>query len=111
VDDSSKVGGHARAVLAAAKAFRAEAAGVRAEPDRLLALAAEQYRVVRDALVADQLRAMPVDKLRDTQANLRLSTLKAAGYRTVVSPTASRATRRSGWTPIALTAPRPSCCS
>ncbi|MEV6242455.1 SNF2-related protein [Lentzea sp. NPDC051838] len=83
MDDSSKVGRHARAVLAAARAFRAEAAEVRAEPDRLLALAAAQYQVVRDALVAEQLRAMPVEKLRDTKANLRLSKLKAAGYVTV----------------------------
>ena len=79
MDDSSKVGRHARAVLAAAKAFHTEAAGVRAEPDRLLALAAAKFQAVRDSLVAEQLRAMPVDKLRDTKANLRLSTLKATG--------------------------------
>jgi superfamily II DNA or RNA helicase len=96
VDDSSKVGRHARAVLAAAKAFRAEAAGVRAEPDRLLALAAAKFQAVRDSLVADQLRAMPVDKLRDTKANLRLSKLKAAGYRTVADVAKARPEQLDG---------------
>ncbi|MDX8050627.1 SNF2-related protein [Lentzea sp. BCCO 10_0798] len=96
MDDSSKVGRHARAVLAAAEAFRAEAAGVRAEPDRLLALAAAQYQAVRDSLVADQLRAMPVDKLRDTKANLRLSQLKAAGYRTVADVAQARPEQLDG---------------
>lgn len=96
MDDSAKVGRHARAVLAAAKAFRAEAAGVRAEPDRLLALAAAKYQAVRDSLVADQLRAMPVDKLRDTKANLRLSKLKAAGYRTVADVAEARPEQLDG---------------
>ncbi|WP_394618645.1 DEAD/DEAH box helicase [Lentzea sp. JNUCC 0626] len=83
MSDSSKVGRHARAVLEAAEAFRAEVAGVRAEPDRLLALATARYQAVRDGLVAERLGAMPVDQLRDAGANLRLSTLKEAGYRTV----------------------------
>ena len=96
MDDSSKVGRHARAVLAAAKAFRAEAAGVRAEPDRLLALAAARYQEVRNSLVADQLRAMPVDKLRDTKANLRLSKLKAAGYLTVADVAEARPEQLDG---------------
>ncbi|MFD9697450.1 DEAD/DEAH box helicase [Lentzea sp. NPDC059081] len=89
MDDSSKVGRPARAVLAAADAFRAEVAGVRAEPERLLALASAQYRAVRAALVAERLRAMPVEKLRDTTANLRLSTLKDAGYGTVADVAAA----------------------
>ncbi|GLY47683.1 SNF2-related protein [Lentzea sp. NBRC 102530] len=83
MSDSSKVGRHARAVLAAAEAFRAEVAEVRGEPDRLRALATARYQAVRDGLVAERLGAMPVDRLRDTRANLRLSSLKEAGYRTV----------------------------
>ncbi|HUQ59173.1 helix-hairpin-helix domain-containing protein, partial [Lentzea sp.] len=94
--DSSKVGGHAREVLTAAKAFGAEAAEVRAEPDRLRALAAAKYQAVHDSLVAEQLRAMPVDKLRDTKANLRLSTLKDAGYRTVADIAGARPEQLDG---------------
>ncbi|MET9225710.1 DEAD/DEAH box helicase [Lentzea sp. NPDC003310] len=94
--DASKVGRQARAVLAAAEAFRAEVAGVRAEPDRLLALAAARYEAVRDALVAEKLQAMPVEKLRDTQPNLRLSTLKDAGYRTVADVARARPEQLDG---------------
>ncbi|MGI5498958.1 DEAD/DEAH box helicase [Lentzea sp. CA-135723] len=94
--DSSKVGRHARAVLAAAEAFRAEVAGVRAEPDRLLARAAAQYRAVRDALVAERLSAMPLDRLREAKANLRLSTLEAAGYRTVADVARARLDQLDG---------------
>lgn len=96
MDDSSKAGKHARAVLAAAEAFRAEAAGVRAEPDRLRALAAARYREVRDSLVAEKLRAMPVDRLRDAQANLRLSKLQAAGYKTIADVAAARPEQLDG---------------
>ncbi|PRY36389.1 DEAD/DEAH box helicase [Umezawaea tangerina] len=74
---------HAQSVLDSAAAFRAQAEGVRAEPDRLRALAAAQYEAVRDSQVADQVRAMPVDRLRDAAPNLRLGRLKAAGYHTV----------------------------
>ncbi|MFD5827312.1 DEAD/DEAH box helicase [Lentzea sp. NPDC060358] len=96
MDASSKVGKPARALLAAAEAFRAEAAGVRAEPGRLLALATEQFQAVLRALVAERLAAMPVDKLRDTTANLRLSTLKDAGYRTVADVARARPEQLDG---------------
>lgn len=96
MNDSFKVGGHARKVLAAAAGFRAEAAGVRAEPERLHALAVAQHQAVRDSLVADKVRAMPVEKLRDAAANLRLGKLKAAGYRTVADVAAARAVELDG---------------
>ncbi|MFD4669905.1 DEAD/DEAH box helicase [Lentzea sp. NPDC058450] len=94
--DSSKVGKHARAVLDAAEAFRAEVAGVRAEPDRLLERASAQYAAMRDALVAERLTAMPVDRLREAKGNLRLSTLEAAGYRTVADVARARLEQLDG---------------
>jgi superfamily II DNA or RNA helicase len=96
VNDSSKIGKPAKELLAAAAAFRTQAEGVRAEPDRLRALAVAKYEAVRDSLVADQVRAMPVEKLRDAAAGLRLGKLRAAGFLTVADVAGSSFARLDG---------------
>ena len=96
MNDSSKTGKPVRELLAAAAAFRTQAEGVRAEPDRLRALAVARYEAVRDSLVADQVRAMPVERLRDAAAGLRLGKLRAAGFQTVADVAGSSFARLDG---------------
>jgi superfamily II DNA or RNA helicase len=83
VDESSKIGRHARTVLATAGGLRQRAAALLAEPERLRGLAVQRYHDLGRDLTASVLRATPVDKLREVSPNLRVGALASAGFRTV----------------------------
>ncbi|WP_243788378.1 DEAD/DEAH box helicase [Saccharopolyspora gloriosae] len=82
--DESKIGRAAAAVLRTARTFRTAATGLLGEPDRLRALAREQYTDTHQREVHERLREMPVSRLREAATGrLRLGELERSEFRTV----------------------------
>ncbi|MDR7304219.1 DEAD/DEAH box helicase [Haloactinomyces albus] len=82
--DTSRIGDSARQVLADAWSFLDTASHLLSEPARLWQQVQEQYEQLSEQVMAEQLREMPLDKLREAASGkLRLGDLENAGLRNV----------------------------
>lgn len=87
--DESWIGATASGVLESARSFRDTTRFLLNQPRSLQQRAQQRYRKLHERTVSEQLRAMPLPKLREVSPGLRVSDLENAGLRSVLHITSS----------------------